>query len=151
MGGSYYQELRSSVMAALAPALQAALDSTYSQVDMDPGSSSSSSRPCIAAPPWLVLLGRWCCAAATLVRPGDGSQESGGSSAGQLHQWGMILPDLQFNLQLLQSSLAGVVQWLGAAGTMQQLTAWGYPREDLQCAAAVRCGKCTQFRQQWHF
>jgi hypothetical protein len=42
-------------------------------------------------------------------------------------------------LQQLQLSLAGVVQWLGAPGTVQQLTVLGYQPQELQQQLAVLC------------
>ena len=73
-----------------------------------------------------------------LVQHDQGSQELDGGCEGPvptLHPWQLTELDLQMNLRWLQVSLEGVVGWLAAAGTTQQLVALGYPPEELQRAA----------------
>jgi uncharacterized membrane protein YgcG len=147
MAGLELRDVRTTVMAALAPILRAALDSTSVDDGKHPGSSSGSSSsssssstggnraPVTVAVPWLVLLGRWCGAAAMLVQYAPGSHESDESTMVELHQWSMPKPDLLAAWQWVQSSLAGVSVWLAAAGTAQQLIALGYPPQDLQDAS----------------
>jgi hypothetical protein len=97
------------------------------------GSTSTSSRACTAALPWLALLGRYCCACAVLVQQWQVSLESDAQGISLKHiQWLMHRWVLAHTLQQLHLSLANVVQWLAAAGTMQQLIALGYQPQDMQ-------------------
>ena len=99
--------------------------------------SSSTGTPvagsCTAALPWLMLLGRCCWGAALLMQRWQAQLESEGHVVTLQHpHWFLYRWGLVQNLQLHQSSLADVVQWLAAAGTVQQLTALGYQPEDMQ-------------------
>ena len=128
-------------MSAVAAMLTAAFNnsSSYPYPDSSSGSSSSSagSSDCAAALPWLVLLGRCCYACAVLVvywyscMIEPVSPATGGTSV-QSPQWDIARQVLLANLQQLQYSLAIVVQWLDATGTVQQLTALGYQPQDMQ-------------------
>ena len=96
-------------------------------------SSTADAGSCTAVLPWLVLLGRCCWGAATLLQDWQVNLDSDGlPDSLQGIQWIMDRCVLVHNLQLLQSSLAGVVKWLAAAGTVQQLTALGYQPQDVQ-------------------
>jgi hypothetical protein len=95
--------------------------------------SSSSSSRCTAALPWLVLLGRCCRLCAELAHHCQsriGSEDVLASL--QPQQWATYQQTLANRLQLLQSSLADVVQWLAADSTVQQLAALGYQPQELQ-------------------
>ena len=87
-----------------------------------------------------MLLGRCCCAWVVLVQRWQDSLESGGPSANTAAK-SSYSPAWQTGMQLLQSSLAGVVQWLAAADTVQQLAAVGYQPQHLrqQLAEVVEC------------
>jgi hypothetical protein len=50
----------------------------------------------------------------------------------QHHQCAIHQHTLAYKLQQLQSTLTGVVQWLAADSTVQQLTALGYQPQELQ-------------------
>jgi hypothetical protein len=97
------------------------------------GSSSAGSSAYTAALPWLVLLGRCCRLCADLAHYCRSSLGSANPPASyQPHQWAIHQHTLAYNLRHLQFSLSGVVQWLAAESTVQQLTALGYQPQDLQ-------------------
>ena len=142
------QQLNTAVSAAVTSMVKAALDSTAGsspQTGTHPGSSSSSSTAgssnggnagssgCAAALPWLVLLGRCCHACTVPVLQWQATvQTSGAAAIAQHGQWTTHRRLLGTNLHQLQSSLAGVVQWLAAPEIVQQLTALGYQPQHLQ-------------------
>jgi hypothetical protein len=88
-----------------------------------------------AALPWLALLGRYCGTCAVVVQQWQVSMESDGQSSSLKHiKWlaahRFILAQTLLQLHL---SLASVVQWLEAAGPMQQLTvSFGYQPQGMQ-------------------
>jgi hypothetical protein len=105
--------------------------------DHSSGSSNSSSNAgssaCITALPWLVLLGRCCRACAALMQHSHDRLKSDDAAFSiPSHDWAMHQQTIANTLQQLQSSLAGVMQWLAADSTVQQLTALGYQPHDMQ-------------------
>jgi hypothetical protein len=136
--GADQQDVSTGVVAAVGSMVKAGLDSASSS--SHPGSSSSaaghnttSSSACTAALPWLVLLGRCCHACAALVQHWQISLQYDGPPTSLQHaEMIKCTKVLAQNLHQLQSSLADVVQWLAAAGTVQHLSALGYQPQDLQ-------------------
>jgi hypothetical protein len=115
--------------------LSAALDKGASA-----GQPESSSSTCVgrdaytAVLPWLVLLGRFCNACALLVHDWQGSGKSSGTSSSYQQPQRTVQASAAIvdSLLLLQDSMAGVVQCMTAAVTVQQLSALGYHVQDMQ-------------------
>ena len=126
-------EQQQSVATAAFSMLSTALGSGASHTHPSSSSSPASSCACAAALPWLALLGRFCCTCAVRLQQRQDTLEADTQPASWKHfQWLSYRDALAHTLQQLQSSLLDVVQWLGAAGTVQQLTALGYQPQDMQ-------------------
>jgi hypothetical protein len=138
------QQDSSDARTALLVAVSAVVETALSNQSTGtlPGSSNTSSNDACsnasAVLPWLVLLGRCCRAGAVLMLHCQNSVASDDSSTSlQPQQWAVRQHVLANNLWQLQYSLAGVVQWLAADWTVQQLTALGYQPQVLQQQLAV--------------
>jgi hypothetical protein len=146
VGSNGMWDVSTAVLAAASAVMKAAMDSGLSRTSPTTTSSSSStggSSAVAAVLPWLVLLGRCCGACALLVQHWQGHLHLDGPANPNSYQtilWDMYRSEVAKNLQQLRSSLARVVQWLAAAGTVQQLAALGYQPQDMQQQLAAATG-----------
>jgi hypothetical protein len=127
-------DVSTAVLAAASTVMKAAMASGPSGSSSSCSSTGGSSAV-VAVLPWLLLLGRCCRACALLVQQWQGHPYLNGPANPGSYEpflWVMYKSEVYKNLQQLQSSLACVVQWLLAAGTVQQLAALGYQPQDLQ-------------------
>jgi hypothetical protein len=122
-----------------------ALPQGSDQISTHPNSSTGSAATgsCTAVLLWLVLLGRSCSGVAMLVQHWQSNPCPDGWT--DSNQWSLQRYALVLNLPQLQASLAGVVQWLVVAHTVQQLSALGYQPEGMhqqlvEAADALRVG-----------
>jgi hypothetical protein len=118
------------LLVAVGGAVPCADDSPHAQPC---SSSTAGSLDCRPALPWLVLLGRCCCACAVLAKQWQAKLESDGPLASLDHfSWAMQRDDIVQNLNSLHFGLEQAVKWLAADNTAQQLTALGYQPQVLQ-------------------